>query len=87
MPSKKWASEAEENYLVLFEEQYLAAQTSGRYHSFWPQLMEGWFKNFPEIEKIFPDKTVEDLTEEEVNTLATMIDARRKVNFAYLKCI
>jgi hypothetical protein len=79
MAPKKWASEEQEAYLLSYAERYLAAQEAGTYHSFWPQLLEGWFKEYPEIEKKFPSKTLGDLTEEEAAMLATALEDRRKV--------
>jgi hypothetical protein len=76
MASKKWASEEQEAYLLLYAECYLAAQEAGSYHTFWPQLLEGWFKEYPEIETKFPSKTIGDLTEEEAVVLATALEDR-----------
>lgn len=80
MPSKKWASKEQETYLLSYEERYLAAQETGAFHNFWPQMMEGWFKEFPEVDVVFPNKPYGVLTEEEAGMLATAIGKRRKVN-------
>jgi hypothetical protein len=42
-------------------------------------MMEGWFKEFPEIEHRFPGKNLADLMEEESAVLTTAIEDRRKV--------
>lgn len=81
MAPKKWASEEQEAYLLSYAERYLAAQETGSYHTFWPQLLEGWFKEYPELEAKFPSKTIGDLTEEETAVLATALEDRRKVDY------
>jgi hypothetical protein len=44
MAPKKWALEEQEVYLLSYAEHYLATQEAGSYHTFWPQLLEEWFK-------------------------------------------
>ena len=74
MAPKKWALEEQEMYLWSYAEHYLAAPEAGSYHTFWPQLLEGWFKEYPVIEDKFPSKTIRDLTEEETAVLATVLE-------------
>ena len=57
----RWTTDEQREFLDSYVPRYLEAQTSRKYHKFWPGLYQAWFAKYPE-----PDPEENDPTESEV---------------------
>jgi hypothetical protein len=84
MPGAEWTTKNEWDWLNKRFDTYLERQqASGRkkYGAFWEALFTDWFQEFPEVERVFPGRTADSLTEEEKETLGKAIQNRRTVRY------
>ena len=80
MMGKKWTTEEQDEFLDGYHTQYLESQKEGRYGKLWPLVDEAWFSKYPEIKTAFPDKSADDLTEMEKDSLKDAIRKRQQVS-------
>lgn len=84
MPPQPWATKEENEFLEEQLTKYRQLQATKQYTHFWARLFEDWFKQWPEVSKLFPDKAGETLTTEENDQLGNAQKARRRVRHTWM---
>ena len=76
MAPKRWATPAQTKFLTARLAEYIVVSKGKKYQDFWKTLTAAWFKEFPEIEKRFPGKSVSDLSADEEKALGKAMKLR-----------
>ncbi|KAJ7495435.1 hypothetical protein FB451DRAFT_1387463 [Mycena latifolia] len=82
MSPTPWATKPQMDWLQSWMKDYITRQAEGKLHLFWPNMLEAWFRKFPEYTNLgLPtpnDPNGRALTDEEMAALGLAIQARRK---------
>jgi hypothetical protein len=80
MVGSQWTSTEQKNCLETQFSEFLKQQLQGTLLNFWATVSIEFLNRWPEINLLYPDKTLSQLSEAENVILGKAVDARKKVN-------
>ncbi|KAJ7817179.1 hypothetical protein B0H14DRAFT_3474810 [Mycena olivaceomarginata] len=75
MAPRPWTTPQQRTWLERWMAYFIQREAEGQLHLFWPPMMEAWFTDFPEHEKLGLSAT--PLTEVELALLGAAIKTQR----------
>lgn len=80
MVGSQWTSTEQKNYLETQFSEFLKQQLQGTLLNFWSTISIKFLNRWPDINLLYPDKTLSQLSEAENVILGKAVDACKKVN-------
>lgn len=80
MAPQSWATPEEQVFLKARLPEYEACQVKRKYKNFWQQLYGAYFEKFPVSERLFPGLEVSQLSQEQKDSVASVITRQKKVS-------